>query len=178
MKIKTLSILYMLILSTSVMSTHASQTAEIEERIDDSPIHNVSSEDEAMNAAMYKARNTVDLLISNFKEIKEKGYPISVKVNLYDDTYSEHFWLSDIEFKGGVFEGRIDNNPMHLRQYKLGQFVTVKPDKISDWFLIVDQKIYGAHTMQVARSRMNQKQRENFDLNFPYLKILEQNISK
>ena len=175
MKNKGLFTLYLLILTGSVC---AAQPNEIEERKGDSPIHNVSHEDVAMNAAMENARKTVDLLISNFKEIKEKGYPMSVKVHLYDSKNSEHFWLSDIKFENGFFEGRIDNNPIYLNQYKLGQLVKANPNEISDWFLIVGKDIYGAHTMQVARSRMNLQQRENFDQSFPYLKILEQNKNK
>lgn len=170
---KIFAILYAVLFTINL---YASQSLEIVERNDDSPVHNVSSEDEAMNAAMDKARKTVELLISNFKEIKEKGYPMSVKVNLFDDNHSEHFWLSDITLDNGVFKGRLDNNPLHLKQYKLGQKVQVKSEEISDWFLIVGQDIYGATTMQVARSRMNAQQRNDFDNSFPYLKLLEQKI--
>jgi uncharacterized protein YegJ (DUF2314 family) len=56
--------------------------------------------------------------------------------------------LSDVEFAGGRFKGKVDNAPMKIHGLKIGQVVSANPDEISDWAYVDNGKLVGGYTIR------------------------------
>lgn len=67
----------------------------------------------------------------------------------------EHLWLSDIDFDGRKIRGTVLSSPNDLTTIKQGDEVVLSLEEISDWMYVIDSKVYGAHTVNLMRSRMS-----------------------
>ncbi len=115
----------------------------------------VSSEDQEMNAAIARARNEVD----DFIKIVQAGkYQVSVKVPIADGDKVEHFWLKDVTYQDGSFNGIIDNDPEIVTNIAIGRKVNVRKEAISDWLYIQNGKMIGNYTLRVALKKMSEKE--------------------
>ena len=70
----------------------------------DSNVFNVSDDDPDMNAAIAKARASVEGFIEQLPRLRDEGAYFSVKVPISAGGVTEHVWLSDPEYRDGVFE--------------------------------------------------------------------------
>jgi uncharacterized protein YegJ (DUF2314 family) len=113
---------------------------------------------EAMDAAIDRARSEVDLFVQEL--MNPTGISHSVKVPIEDGSEVEHFWLTDITFNDGQFEGVIGNEPGIVRNVKYGQKWTVKKHEISDWLYLKDKKMYGNYTIRPLLDTMPPEQAE------------------
>jgi uncharacterized protein YegJ (DUF2314 family) len=103
--------------------------------------------DEAeMDAAIARARSEVDSFIAILE--KGDGEDFGVKAPIEDGEETEHFWLTDVSYEDGVFEGLIGNDPGVVKNVKFGQKWTIKKNEISDWMFMRDGKIHGNYTMR------------------------------
>lgn len=102
------------------------------------------SEDE-MNEAISIARDRID----EFLKVLEEGDAdtFTVKAPITDDHGTEHFWLTDISYSGGVFSGSVGNDPGIVKNVEFGQSWNVKRDDISDWMFTRGDKIHGGFTI-------------------------------
>lgn len=98
-----------------------------------------------MDAAIARARREVDSFIEELNN--PTGYDHAVKAPIEDNGEVEHFWLSDVVYKDGVFTGTINNDPGIVTNVTFGQSWSVKRDEISDWMFTRDEKIHGNYTM-------------------------------
>ncbi|NRB79908.1 MAG: DUF2314 domain-containing protein, partial [Saccharospirillaceae bacterium] len=119
------------------------------------------------------ARSEIVAVTENFDMHLESQANINIKVKLSQGDNNEHFWLSDLEYKNDLFYGTINNYPAMLTNYKFGDSVSVKPEEISDWFIIMGSNFLGGFTMKVTRNRMNEESRADFDNSFPYILMSE-----
>lgn len=79
----------------------------------------------------------------------------------------EHIWLANIEYKDGQYTGVVDNVPLSIKNVKMGDTLNISNADITDWFYIEDGKLYGGYTIRVLRDKMSEKERRQFDENFP-----------
>ncbi|MFO0935824.1 MAG: DUF2314 domain-containing protein [Gemmataceae bacterium] len=128
----------------------------------------VSSSDSKMNAAMEKARQTIQTFIQELKSPKTGQSGFSVKVGLTENGKTEHMWLAPVEFDGKKFHGVINNDPEFLKTYKLGQKIDVELSNISDWMYIENRVLMGGYTIRVLRDMMPAKERAEFDQAMPF----------
>jgi uncharacterized protein YegJ (DUF2314 family) len=103
-------------------------------------------DEEEMEAAIARARSEVDSFITEMS--KGTGTDFSVKVAIEDKDETEHFWLKDIVYRTGKFEGVIDNDPGMVSNVKRGQKWSVKKSEISDWLFMRDGKMHGNYTLR------------------------------
>lgn len=75
----------------------------------------------------------------------------------------EHMWINNINFDGEVITGELVNDPNQLTNVTKGDLVTKKVDEIGDWLISIQGKTYGGFTIQVMRSVMSEKERNNHD---------------
>lgn len=80
-----------------------------------------------------------------------------------DQPAVEHMWLNDIDFDGRVITGTLLNNPNWLKSVKTGDPATLRLDEISDWMYVQLGDVYGAYTVNLMRSRMNERERKEHD---------------
>tara|TARA_R110002096_G_scaffold4501_25_gene21224 strand:+ start:25640 stop:26104 length:465 start_codon:yes stop_codon:yes gene_type:complete len=106
----------------------------------------VNSYDEAeMDAAVEKARSTVDEFITELKSRSADSF--SVKAPITDDNGTEHFWITDVEYSAGQFSGLIGNDPGIVKNVKFGDPWKLSRDEISDWMYLRGERIHGGFTI-------------------------------
>jgi len=75
----------------------------------------------------------------------------------------EQMWLNEIDFDGQFVSGILLNDPSWLRSVKAGDSARFTLNQITDWMYVVDGEAYGAFTVNLIRSRMGEKEREEYD---------------
>jgi uncharacterized protein YegJ (DUF2314 family) len=129
----------------------------------------VADDDPRMNAAMVKARSTVNTFIAALKSPQPGQSAFSVKMAFTDGTNTEHMWLTPVSYDGTQFQGTVNNEPEKVNTVKLGQKVTVAPSKISDWMYVENQKLVGGLTLRVLRDALTPAERVDFDKGVPFV---------
>jgi uncharacterized protein YegJ (DUF2314 family) len=109
-----------------------------------------------MDAAIARARSEVDSFIAEMS--KGNGSDFAVKVPIEDKGETEHFWLTDIVYRNGKFEGVIGNEPGIVTNVKFGQKWTAKKSEISDWMFMRDGKMYGNYTIRPLLKTMSEEE--------------------
>src|SRR5262249_55478220 len=129
----------------------------------------VPDDDPRMNAAIEKARGSVQTFITALRSPKRTQSSFSVKMAFSDGKHQEHIWLSSVRYDGTKFHGTVDNKPEKITTIKLGDRVSVERSKISDWMYVENRTLVGGHTIRVLRDVMSPKEREEFDRTVPFL---------
>jgi len=113
-------------------------------------------DEQEMDAAIGRARSEVDSFIAVMSE--GDGTDFSVKAAIEDNGEIEHFWLTDIVYRDGEFEGDIGNDPGIVGNVKFGQKWTIKKSEISDWMFMRDDKIHGNYTLRPLLKTMPEEE--------------------
>lgn len=115
-------------------------------------------DEQEMEAAIARAQAEVDVFIAALRD--GAGSDFAVKAPIQDGDEIEHFWLTDVAFRDGVFEGLIGNEPGVVKNVEFGQTWTVKKEEISDWMFVRDDKIHGNYTMRPLLRTMSPEEAE------------------
>jgi uncharacterized protein len=75
----------------------------------------------------------------------------------------EHMWIDDVDFDGQFVTGVLLNSPNWLKTVAEGDPVSVPLAEISDWMYAIGTEVYGAHTVNLLRSRMGREERAEHD---------------
>lgn len=134
---------------------------------DDSVVR-VASDDPGMKAAISKARETSQQFITVLGAPQPNQSGLSVKQAVQDGEHTEHFWLSDVEFRDGRFYGNIANDPQLVHNVSFGQATSVAPGEISDWMYVEDGKLVGGYTIRAMRDAMSPEERQELDAGLPF----------
>jgi len=103
-------------------------------------------DEKEMEAAIARARTEVDRFIAELT--KPTGTDHAVKVPIKDAGRVEHFWLTDVVYSAGNFNGTINNDPGIVKNVKIGDKRSVSKQDISDWMYMRGGKMYGNYTMR------------------------------
>jgi uncharacterized protein YegJ (DUF2314 family) len=103
-------------------------------------------DEQEMEKAIARARAEIDLFIAALE--KKHGSDFAVKAPIKDRGETEHFWLTDVTYRDGSFEGVIGNEPGVVTNVKMGQKWTIKKSDVSDWMFMRDEKMHGNYTMR------------------------------
>ena len=117
-------------------------------------------DEKEMDAAIARARSEVDQFITEMSQ--GNGTDFAVKVPIQDKEETEHFWLTDIVYRDGKFEGVIGNEPGVVTNVKIGQKWTVKKSEISDWMFMRAGKMHGNYTMRPLLKTMSEEEAARF----------------
>lgn len=126
-------------------------------------VKQVQKEDQAMSAAIIKAKESTTDFVRAFHEQQpgtkdfyvKKPYPTPSKNN-------EHMWIEVAAEKNGVISGVIANVAEETREVKLGDAVTVKVSEISDWRYLNSNKLVGGYTIRYFVDKMSPEERTEF----------------
>lgn len=132
------------------------------------PVTTVADDDPKMLAAIEKARSTVDEFVVALQSPKPSYSMFAVKMPLKHADGQEHIWVSQIRFKNGKFEGAISNDPVHVKNVRMGQVVEVPKTDISDWMYVDGRKLVGGYTMRALREILPPNERKEFDKTAPF----------
>lgn len=99
----------------------------------------------AMDTAIATAKGRVEEFITVLNTGAADAF--SVKAPITDENGTEHFWITDVTFKDGVFTGRVGNEPGIVKNVRFGQEWRIEKEKISDWMYVRGEKIHGGFTI-------------------------------
>jgi uncharacterized protein YegJ (DUF2314 family) len=116
-----------------------------------------------MHRAVTEARKTVGEFIAALEHPAAGQQDFEIKKPFIQNGQVEHIWLSDVQFVGNRFQGRVDNQPREIQGLKLGQLVSVNPKEISDWLYVDHGKLMGAYTVRVQYNELSAKEKQEFD---------------
>jgi uncharacterized protein YegJ (DUF2314 family) len=123
----------------------------------------VESDDAAMNAAIEKAKSTVNDFVQAFHAQKPGTKDFFVKKPYKTPAgQMEHMWIEVEKEQGGVLKGHIANEAEETQEVKIGQAVSLKTSEISDWKFQDGKKLVGGFTIRYFVERMSPKEREAF----------------
>jgi uncharacterized protein YegJ (DUF2314 family) len=125
--------------------------------------YQVQNEHAAMHQAVIKARKTVGKFIYALKHPAAGQTDFEVKKPFVQGSDVEHIWLSDVQFAGSRFQGRVDNAPRKIHGLKVGQLVSVNPNEISDWVYLDNGKLVGGYTIRAHYNELTPDQKKEFD---------------
>ncbi|WP_436715944.1 DUF2314 domain-containing protein [Roseiconus lacunae] len=111
---------------------------------------------DAMEQAIRKAQNSVSTFVAELEN--PTGSDHAVKAPIEDDGETEHFWLTNLDLKDGVFTGIINNEPGIVSNVKIGQSWTIKQEEISDWMFMKDGMMHGNYTLRPLLETMPAEQ--------------------
>jgi uncharacterized protein YegJ (DUF2314 family) len=137
--------------------------AEIVRREGQPDYSRVPDQDQEMEKAVQKARESVGTFIAALGAPTAQQTSFTVKKPFKDGDKVEHIWLSNPSFDGTKFSGRVDNEPVDVKNVKLGETALVAKDEISDWFYVDKGKLVGGYTIRVLYSKMSPEEKKDFD---------------
>src|SRR5262245_49966241 len=75
----------------------------------------------------------------------------------------EQMWVSEVDFDGRLVSGVLLNSPNWLKTVKQGDAVRIPLGAISDWRYVISGEVFGAYTVNLLRSRMDRRERQEHD---------------
>ena len=75
----------------------------------------------------------------------------------------EQMWIDEVDFDGQVVSGVLLNSPNWLKSVKAGDTVRIPLAQITDWMYVIGGEVFGAHTVNLMRSRMGARERKEHD---------------
>ena len=123
----------------------------------------VKDDDPEMGAAMAKARETLPQFISALQLPSPAQSDFTIKVGFTDGGDTEYMWVTPVTYDGTKFNGKLDNQPVQVRNVKHGDPVSVEPARVADWMYVEDGKLVGGYTLRILRDRMTPEQRRKYD---------------
>jgi uncharacterized protein YegJ (DUF2314 family) len=123
----------------------------------------VPNEKSEMHRAVDRARKTVHQFIAALQHPTAGQKDFEVKKPFVAGNQIEHIWLSDVQFIGNRFQGKIDDQPRKIPGLKFGQLVSVNPNEISDWLYVDNGNLVGGYTIRAHYNELNPQQKQEFD---------------
>jgi uncharacterized protein YegJ (DUF2314 family) len=133
-------------------------------------VYSFPSDSERLNWTIEKAKLTVHYFVECVKAPKAGQQYFSVKVNIQDDTYSEHIWLikPELDDEGNLY-GIVGNEPLDVKSVRLNQKIGVDKDLISDWMIVQNGRLIGGYTIRCIRDGMSGSELKQHDEELGYL---------
>jgi uncharacterized protein YegJ (DUF2314 family) len=108
----------------------------------------------AMDAAIAKARGSIDEFWRQHTKTDPGVEHLALKVRVASGKAKELLWLIEIERKGAVLSGVINTDPVVLKGVKFGQRTAFKDGDIVDWTFMRNGKIVGNETLRALLDMM------------------------
>lgn len=135
-------------------------------RRDEQPdMFNVPQDDEEMNFAVEKSRETMETFIRALQSPAPGQTMFSVKkpfLKSEEGDDAEHIWLVGISFDGESFWGEVGNDPVDVKAVRCGDRAQVSKAEISDWMFNDRGKLAGGYTIRVLYNRYSEREKKQF----------------
>jgi uncharacterized protein YegJ (DUF2314 family) len=109
-------------------------------------------DDEGLAAIALNARETLPVFFHHLLHPAKGEDNFQLKYPFKADPDSgfamEQLWLSDIQFKDGVYYGSLANNPFYTTTMKKGDTVAFYTGDITDWMYTFNGKIIGGRSIK------------------------------
>jgi uncharacterized protein YegJ (DUF2314 family) len=123
---------------------------------EDLPVVKMDADDPEMNAAIERAKASLDTFAARLKTAKP-GEQFMVKAAMpASDGSTEHIWVDHLKLVDGGFVGKLANEPYGLPGKHKGSAVNVGRSIVSDWTITKNGKYEGGFTIDVLAKREGQ----------------------
>ncbi len=153
------TVLSLLLLSTPGISQ---ETRDVNEVV------SVRTGDSAMEAAIRKARNTLDDFLKLAADPPAETSDYKLKVLIKDGEAIEHFWVIPFRQIDKGFEGVLANEPRVVDNVRSGQLVRFSRSQITDWGYVRSGRQVGSFTVCVLFSKMPEEQAAYYRDNYGF----------
>ena len=161
-KLRLIVIVVFVVIGYFNAGSRRKSSSNVVSRPDQPDMIRVAENDPEMDQAVKTAPQTVQQFIDALKSPKPNQTNFSIKKGFKDKGMTEHIWLGDVTYDGTVFHGRINNEPVDVKNVKFGEAVTVGPKDISDWMYIEDGKLVGGYTVRLLYNRESPEGKKQF----------------
>jgi len=133
------------------------------------------TEDQELNAAIQKARATLDIFTASLAAplATQLYFSVQVRFSVDDQGGYEDLWLENLTYDGQSFTGALGNDPTYLEGFKLGDEVTAPAEDVIDWMIVEEGRIVGGFVVRVLRDRMSLSERLQFNRQLSNLPIVD-----
>jgi uncharacterized protein YegJ (DUF2314 family) len=125
----------------------------------DTNVVSVAEDDEAMEAAIAKARVTLPEFAEALAAPKPNRSLFTLKVRFEEKGQVEHIWIDDPVPVGHGYRGRVGNDPVGISTIKLGDSVQFDSSRVSDWMFVEDGALRGGYTIRALLERASPEER-------------------
>jgi uncharacterized protein YegJ (DUF2314 family) len=109
--------------------------------------------DPEMDKAIANAPTTVQKFIDALKSPQPNQKSFAIKKGFKQGAMTEYMWLTDVTYDGTNFRGVLNNDPVDVKNVKIGDALNVSPQEISDWMYVENGKLVGGYTLRVLFNR-------------------------
>ena len=131
-----------------------------QERRGDDPVVSVRKGDPEMEAAIARARASLDEFLKIAAARPAGTEDFKLKVAIREGRHTEHFWVNPFRVSEPGFEGTLVNEPRLVRSLRRGQTIRFTREQITDWGYRRDGREVGSFTICVILGRMPMQQAE------------------
>lgn len=117
-------------------------------------VYNISSQDAEMEAAIAKARATLDDFLKVHAKPPKGADEFKIKVMFTGGGNTEHIWVTPFEATKTGFKGTLAGEPRYVKHLANGQDVTFTRADITDWGYALNGKQKGSYTVCVMFNHM------------------------
>jgi len=154
---------FVLMLTFFILSCKEKKGYVNKEENNGDPVYTVTSADDEMNKASFKARATYNEFLTALKNPDNLMEDFSVKMRFdYGKINGEHMWLNNLHFRDEKLLGILNNDPVEIKTIKFGDTLEVIDEKISDWMYVRNNKLVGGYTIKVLYNKMTKQEQEEF----------------
>jgi uncharacterized protein YegJ (DUF2314 family) len=127
-------------------------------------IYAVEADDIFMNAAINKAKETMDEFDKALKSNRStySGFALKKRYNTPDGG-GEHMWIGGIVPVNGKYKGIVNNDAETTNEVKYGDTVIVRRDEITDWMYLENNVLRGGYTIRAIRNKLTKEEQEEMD---------------
>jgi uncharacterized protein YegJ (DUF2314 family) len=115
----------------------------------------IADDDAEMEAAIAHARSTLDEFLAVLANPPKGASGFKIKVELSDNTGTEHFWVEPFAQTETGFEGTLANEPEIISGVKLGQKISFSRSQVSDWGYVLNGRQVGSFTVCVMMKHVS-----------------------
>jgi uncharacterized protein YegJ (DUF2314 family) len=122
------------------------------------PVVGVSANDPRLRAAVREARRRWPEFVAAFEQ-RQAGQMFSVKVPVREGKHTEYMWLSVSALEHEMIYGRLDNEPVHMKQLHAGDRLRVPVGDLNDWLYTRGDTLAGGFTIEVLSNSQKRPHR-------------------
>jgi uncharacterized protein YegJ (DUF2314 family) len=116
-----------------------------------------SGDDPKMLAATAEARKTWPEFVKAFRNKPENSESFAAKFPFDAPDQKEFMWVEVVSINGDTVVGRLGNDPVWVKDLKIGDEVKMKISELSDWMYLKDGEIVGGYTVKVLMEKQKQE---------------------
>lgn len=124
--------------------------------------------DARMESAMDEASTHLEEFDAVLRKPAASQKDFAVKFFAEQGEDAEYLWANEIRFDGKQYAGKVANEPGYVKNLKMGQAITLKPEDVQDWMYVDNGKLKGGYTIRAQRELLKGDDRKKFDEQFKF----------